>query len=113
MPHELLKTTREVASTQLNTQHGIDAKLSTVVAASGVLGADMQVANQGISSLQVDLSIVQKDIQSVQSSLDPGLQTMLQRFDELSKQIDRLSIHPAPSAHTVQQVVREVTHLHT
>lgn len=88
----------------------MDAKIDTVITVSGGLSSGIQRTTRTISSLQADFSTVQGDLHALKSTLDPGLQMIMQRVDNLSGQIARLQVSSAPPANTVSQVVRGSTH---
>lgn len=84
----------------------MDAKIDTVITVSGGLRSSIQRTGRGIASLQADFSTVQRDLDTLKSTIDPGFQMVMQRVDNLTEQITRLRVSSVSTANTVDQVVR-------
>jgi hypothetical protein len=87
-------------------QNVVNNKVDAVITLSSGICADIQVASQDISSLRTDFSTVEGDLRMLRSTLDPGLQAIMQRIDHLSGQVAMMRVSPATSGTILQSAVR-------
>ncbi|EXJ60948.1 hypothetical protein A1O7_05101 [Cladophialophora yegresii CBS 114405] len=97
---------REATSNQLNIQNVVNDKVDAVINLSNGIRADFHNASQDISSLRNDFSAFRGDLGMLKSTLDPGLQAVMQRIDHLSGQVAMMQLSPATSGGTFQSMVR-------
>jgi hypothetical protein len=87
-------------------QNVVNNKVDAVITLSSGISANIQNASQDISSLRADFSTVEDDLRLLRSTLDPGLQAIIQRIDHLSGQVAMMRVSPATSGAILQSTVR-------
>ncbi|KAJ9604786.1 hypothetical protein H2200_010901 [Cladophialophora chaetospira] len=69
--------------------------MDEVVNISSTISTNIQKTSHDISSLRTDFTTVQDELHTLNSTIDPGIQMILQQVDELSKQIALIQPSPA------------------
>ncbi len=86
-------------------QNVVNSKVDAVINISSGISANIQSASQGVSSLRTDFSTLEDDLRRLRSTLDPGLQAIMQRIDHLSGQVAMMRVSPTTSGAILQSAV--------